>query len=99
MYFVFNCASLAFEVNNRNHFLTINPLTFGQVECSRGGSRGQFELVRNLNHIMISRDDTFFKFIIYLPAKTRRTKSSKAAWSIKATIRQSTSNRICKTES
>lgn len=40
-----------------------------------------------------------FKFIIYLPAKTSRTKRCKAVWCIKPHIRQSSSNTIHTKES
>lgn len=53
MYFVFISASLFFEVNKKNRFITVNPLTFGQGNAGGRGKRGQSELVRNLNHIMI----------------------------------------------
>ena len=55
MYFVFNSAFSFFEINNRNHFITVDPLTFPQGECGgEGGEEGQFELGRSLDHIMIS---------------------------------------------
>lgn len=38
MYFVFISASLFFEVNKKNHFITVNPLTFGQ---GNAGGRGE----------------------------------------------------------
>lgn len=43
MYFVFNAASLFFEVNNRNHFIIVNPLTFGLGECWVGEEEGELE--------------------------------------------------------
>jgi hypothetical protein len=53
MYFVFNTSSLFFEVTNRNHFITVNPLTFGLGDCRVGGKKGEFESARNQNHTMI----------------------------------------------
>lgn len=55
MYVVFNSAFSFFEINNRNHFITVDPLTLRQGEYGgEGGQEGQFELGRSLDHIMIS---------------------------------------------
>lgn len=61
---------LFLEINNRNHFITVNLLTFGLRGCEEWGkTRVAVRTDEKLKAGIILQRWHVFKFIIYLPAK------------------------------